>query len=446
METQQLTFWQRNAIMMKAIAVGILVLVLLIPSAFIQNLVHERKQRQQEVVQEVSSKWALNQTITGPFVTVPYTTVHTHEKGKTVTVKQMAHFLPEQLKINGSLVPEIRYRSIFKVVLYKSDLKITGSFSPLAIEKLGIDPSAVNWNDVRLCFGLTDNRGIAQQVKLNWQGTEKDFEPGLPVNDIVSNGIHTIIADAKTMQTTANEFSLNLKLNGSEQLFFIPLGKQTSVFITSPWKNPAFDGKYLPADKNITEKGFTAKWDVLHYQREIPQSWTENKPVIFESAFGVKLLQATDSYSKTMRSVKYALLFIALTFCIYFFIELLREKRIHPLQYILVGFALCIFYTLLLSVSEYLGFDYAYLISAVATVSLITLYTKSLFQQWKIAALFFVFLSMLYGFIYILIQLQDGALLFGSIGLFLLLAIIMYYSRRIDWRGAGSTKQGKAVD
>jgi inner membrane protein len=247
------------------------------------------------------------------------------------------------------------------------------------------------------------------------------------------------------MQTAAKEFTLNLKLNGSEQLFFTPLGKQTAVTITSPWKDPAFEGKYLPSDKNISDKGFTAKWNVLHYQREIPQSWTENKPSVSESVFGVKLLQATDSYGKTMRSVKYALLFIALTFCIYFFIELLKGKSVHPLQYILVGFALCIFYTLLLSVSEYLGFDYAYLISAVATVSLIALYTKSLFGQWGIAALFFLFLSMLYGFIYILIQLQDGALLFGSIGLFILLAIIMYYSRRIDWRGSSGTKQQAAV-
>lgn len=156
---------------------------------------------------------------------------------------------------------------------------------------------------------------------------------------------------------------------------------------------------------------------------------------INESAFGVELLQGVDSYSKTIRSVKYALLFIALTFCLFFFIEVLQKRNVHPLQYVLVGFALCIFYTLLLSISEYTGFTIAYVTASAATVGLISLYIHSVFNKWSIALVFFLFLAALYGMIYILIQLQDGALLFGSIGLFVVLALVMYYSRKIDWSG-----------
>lgn len=444
MDTQQ-TFWQRNSVMIKAMVVGFLVLVLLIPSAFIQELVRERKQRQEEVVQEVSSKWALAQTFTGPFIAVPYTEDEADEKGKVFAIKKMAYFLPEQLNVNGKLVPEIRNRSIFKVALYKTDLNISGSFSPVNVKALGIDPATVNWADVRICFGLSDNRGIAEQVMLNWKGVNTELEPSLPNNDISSTGINALIVNTDALQAEAHSFSMNLKLNGSEQLYFTPLGKQTTVVLNSSWKDPSFEGKYLPKQNPIKDTGFSAKWEVSHFQREIPQSWTEKKPAIAESGFGVRLLQANDSYGKTMRSVKYALLFIALTFCIYFFIELIKKKNVHPLQYILVGMALCIFYTLLLSISEYLGFDLAYLIASLATVLLIALYTKSLFHEWSIAGAFFLFLSMLYGFIYILIRLQDGALLFGSIGLFILLALVMYYSKKIDWKGSASSRQKPAV-
>jgi inner membrane protein len=443
METQQ-TFWQRNSVMIKAMVVGFLVLVLLIPSAFIMSLVNERSQRQEEVVQEVSSKWALAQTFTGPFITIPYTVTQLDEKGKQFGIKKVAYFLPEQLLVNGKLIPEIRSRSIFKVALYKTDLNISGSFSPINVKSLGIDPATVNWKDVRICFGLSDNRGIAEQVMLNWKGMNTELEPGLPENFISTTGINALIANTDALQTEAHPFSMNLKLNGSEQLYFTPLGKQTTVSMNSSWKDPAFEGKYLPKHKVVNDSGFTAKWEVSHFQREIPQSFTDTKPAVHEAGFGVRLLQANDSYGKTMRSVKYALLFIALTFCIYFFIELIKKRHVHPLQYILVGVALCIFYTLLLSISEYLGFDFAYLIASFATVLLIGLYTKSLFHEWSIAGAFFLFLSMLYGFIYILIRLQDGALLFGSIGLFILLAIVMYYSKKIDWSGT-SSKQKAAV-
>jgi len=441
MEAQQTqTFWQRYGILIKSVMVGFLILILLIPAAFIQELVRERQERQKEVIAEVSSKWASAQTVTGPFLLIPYMEAQKDDKGKIVLVKRMIHYLPEQLNIDGKMLPEIRHRSIFKIVLYKSDLTIKGTFLPVNLSAVGVDPSSVQWNEVRICFGLTDNRGIAEQLQLNWNDSATAMDPGIPTNTVAVSGVSSVLKNGLSLKDSEQSFQLHLKLNGSERLYFTPLGKQTTVQLQSEWKDPAFDGKFLPVQSNVDQKGFKANWTILHFTRDIPQIWNEGKPEIEGNAFGVQLLQGIDSYSKTMRTVKYALLFISLTFCLYFFIEILKKRSVHPLQYVLVGLALCIFYTLLLSVSEYIDFNLAYLIASAATIGLITVYTQSIFRNWGIATAFFVFLTALYGFIYILIQLQDGALLFGSIGLFVLLAIVMYYSRKIDWYG--SSKAG----
>lgn len=441
MDTQQTqTFWQRYGIFIKSILVGFLILVLLIPTAFIHELVGERQQRQQEVIKEVSSKWASAQTVTGPFLIIPFTETQTDDKGKVFLYKKFIHYLPEQLNVDGKLMPEIRHRSIYKIILYKSDLVLTGKFLPVNLSGLGIDPASVQWNEVKLCFGITDNRGIAEQLQLNWNDSLIEMNPGVPLNTITETGVSCVLTNAALLKDAEQSFMLRIKLNGSEQLNFTPIGKQTKVQLQSSWQDPAFDGKFLPTQSDVGKEGFKANWNILHFTRDIPQIWVNEKPDIKGNAFGVELLQGIDSYSKTMRTVKYALLFISLTFCLYFFIEILKKRSVHPLQYVLVGLALCIFYTLLLSISEYINFNIAYLIASAATIGLITLYTQSIFKNWGVAAAFFLFLSALYGFIYILIQLQDGALLFGSIGLFILLAIVMFYSKKIDWYGSAKTK------
>jgi inner membrane protein len=436
MDTQpSVSFWQRNAVFIKAIVVGFLILVLLIPNAFITDLVRERQQRQTEVIAEVSSKWASAQTITGPFLLVPYKELVTNEKGKTETVRRLAYFLPEQLQVNGTLFPEIRHRSIFQIVLYKSDLQLSGSFQKPDVAALGIAPEKVLWNEVRFCVGLTDNRGIAEQMKLEMNHVAADMNAGVPENMLAASGVNALVTAFTQPGVSQASFSLQLKLKGSERLFFTPVARETEVQLAASFPNPSFDGKFLPVASTLSDTGFKAQWKVLHFTRDVPQSWTNQKVEMENHEFGVQLLQGVDSYSKTMRSVKYALLFISLTFFLFFFIELLKKTSVHPLQYILVGFALSIFYTLLLSIGEYTGFTIAYLVATVATVGLITFYTKSVFGQWPVAIALFVFLTALYSFIYILIQLQDGALLFGSIGLFVLLSIVMYYSRKVDWYG-----------
>jgi inner membrane protein len=426
-------FWTRNSLTFRAILVGFLILVLLIPAAFIGNLVHERAGRQKEVQAEVSSKWAGEQTITGPLVVVPYLEKVAGEDKKVVIIRKNAVFLPEKLLVNGKIDPQTRYRSIFKITVYDADISLEGDFPALPFSELRIAPGDLLLDEAVICFGLSDFKGIREQVIMDWGQERLPFNAGLPDDAPMPNGLMAPIHLDMARAATPTHFSMSLKLKGSEHLFFTPVGKTTEVHLNSPWANPSFDGEFLPEKKSISGQGFTADWKVLHLNRNYPQAWKDGHFKIMESAFGPRLYQSSDGYAKTERSVKYALLFIMLTFLLYFFIEILQKKRVHPLQYVLVGMALCVFYLLLLSLSEYIGFNGAYAIAATAIIMMVTLYTRTVFRQWKVAVLFGAVLAFLYTVIFILIQLQDWALLFGSIGLFVVLALVMYFSRKLDW-------------
>ncbi len=429
-------FLSANRLTIKGIIVACLILVMLIPPLFIMNLVNERAERQETVAKEVSAKWATEQTFTGPILVIPYRESIQSEVGKTTVYKKYAYFLPDQLKINGVLQPEIRHRSIYNIVVYRSEMQVEGYFGPIQTEGLHIAKEDLQMQEAFVCVGLNDFRGIEDQLSLLWNDSSHIFNAGMPDDRIIKNGLHTPVALGYDDLAKPNTFKLRLHLRGSENLSFTPVGKTTTVNIASSWSNPSFDGNFLPVNTpEITSQGFNAEWKVQHLNRSYPQSWKDGNYNLGDSRFGITLLQPVDSYAKTMRSVKYAILFIALTFGLYFFIEILQKRTVHPIQYVLVGLALSIFYTLLLSVSEYTSFNIAYSIAASATIVLITWYTKSVFHQWKIAALFGAMLTTLYTFIFILLQLRDGALLFGSIGLFIVLAVVMYYSRKINWYG-----------
>jgi len=431
------SIWERNKLLIKGFMTGFLIVIMLIPASIILNLVRERQSRQEEVVSEVSNKWAKGQTVTGPMLMIPYIE-STIEQGKVSKVRRTAYVLPETYMVNGNVQPERRHRSLFDVILYRANVEMKGHFGKLPLDKLQLDPANIIWPEVKLVMGIDDARGLEEDVQLDWNGNKQILESGTMNTDIATEELGTQVA----MDTTKGaDFAIKLKVKGSQFLHFTPVGKTTEVSLQAPWKDPDFEGQYLPDTSNITDKDFSAHWKILAIARNFPQYWKDKGPDLKASSFGVKLIQPVDGYSKTERSVKYAILFIALTFTIFFFIEILQKRQVHPLQYILVGMALCLFYTLLLSLSEYLGFNVAYFISTLATVILIGLYVWSIFKSGKTAIGFSVALSGLYIFIFILIQLQDYALLFGSIGLFVVLAVMMYYSRKIDWYGVTTKKQ-----
>ena len=244
----------------------------------------------------------------------------------------------------------------------------------------------------------------------------------------------------------AYAFSIPLKLNGSGYLKFEPVGKETTVALESGWSSPSFEGDFLPDQREIRPEGFSASWKVLDLNRNYPQQWkgaeysfgTGNHP---SAHFGVRLVQTVDEYAKTERSSKYAILVIGLTFLIYFFYETLRRFHIHPFQYLLVGLALSVFYLLLLSLSEHLGFNTAYAVATAATIGLITVYSAGVFKNLRMTVQLTLLLGLIYGFIFIVLQLEDYALLTGSIGIFAALAAVMYYSRNVDWYNLSETAQ-----
>ncbi len=425
-----------NKILIKGLLTGALILLLLIPTFFIINLVEEREKRQKEVVEEVSARWAKAQTITGPYFLIPYTEVSVNDKKKPIEVVKNIALLPDNLQTSANLSVEERPRSIYKVLLYRSDLQTSGNFAITLPDE--IKRENLHVSQARLCLGISDFKGIEGPVSIRFNNKDYDLLAGLPSHEIDETGLSAAVPLTPADLTGKLPFALQIKLKGSQQFNFAPLGGNSRFTIHSAWPNPSFDGNSLPTERTVSKKGFDASWS---FSKATLPFATVLKDVAFEKdsfVFGVSMLQPADQYAKTMRSVKYAILFIGLTFSFFFIIELLQKKALHPLQYILVGLALVIFYSLLLSISEYILFDYAYLIAALATVSLITAYVQSQFKKISIALLFGGVLTGLYVFIFVLISLEDTALLVGSIGLFLMLALVMYLSQKINWYSSTS--------
>lgn len=432
--------WLKQSITIRLFTIGILILLLLIPVSMVESLIREREGRQSEAMVEVSSKWGGQQTITGLVLTVPYKTyakVYEGEKTdkfKLVESREYAHFLPEELNISGEISPEVRYRGIYEVIVYNSKIKLNGKFSPPSFEEWKIDNNDVIWEDAYISLGLSDLRSIQENISVNWNDKQYFFNPGIESNDVISTGISSRLpVQHSDSSDTQMKFSLDLNFNGSTSLNFIPLGKMTKVDIKSKWENPSFIGAFLPDNRVIDNSGFSANWKILHLNRPYPQSFKGAVQGINESSFGVNLIVPVDEYQKSMRSAKYAVMFITLTFLIFFFVQILNGVKIHPIQYIIVGLALCVFYTLLIALSEHIAFKFSYLISSLAIISMITLYAKTIFNDRKLTTLIGGILSILYLFIFSIIQMEDYALLMGSIGLFIVLATIMYLSRKINW-------------
>jgi inner membrane protein len=433
METVIATVWQKSKLVVKGLVIGVLALLLLIPASFVENLIAERQGRQQEAFAEVSSKWADKQNITGPVLVIPYTRSATDGAGKPITIKSFCYFLPDKLNIDATVQPEKRYRGIYEIMLYSSSVRIDGSFSELPLQKLNLVPSDLVWNEAYVCLGITDPKGLKDELQLTWNNSTLTLSPSNINNAIFKDGFISPVSINDSNAKAGFTFSSKININGSEQLLFTPVGKQTTLQMRSTWPDPSFTGNQLPDSSGISAKGFTAKWKSLSHTRNFPQAWKEDSYNLSSASFGTDLFIAVNGYQKTMRSVKYAILCILLTFTGFFLIETNNKKSLHPIHYALIGFALILFYTLLLSFSEYIGFNGAYAVATVATIGLITWFVKALLQSIKLSVLLSLVLVLLYSYIFTILQLQDYALLLGSIGLFITLAIVMHYSKKVQW-------------
>jgi inner membrane protein len=431
METKSIQQFM-NSYSVKMVIVTILAIFLLIPSILMMGIIEERISLSKKVKSELYNQWGGKQVVAGPVLNVPYSVTESADNEKAVNVRKgVAHFLPETLKTDGILYPETRKRGIYKVVVYEGKLKLKGAFAKPDVSLIDLQNANYNWNAAYFTMGVSDMRGIKNLPELIINGQKCPVEPGVADTDLFQSGI-TVKTKSVDLNQVLN-FEMELVLNGSEDLSVEALGKTSEVSLKSDWSEPSFTGGFLPANRQVTAKGFTADWKVTHLNRNFPQQWTDKKFNTHDAKFGVELLIPVDHYQNAMRSVKYAILFIALNFIIFLFMEIRTKVRIHPFQYSLVAFALLMFYSLLTSISEQLGFNWAYLISAVAVTILISWYVYNMLRNRQMTIWVTILQTSLYLFLFAILQMQDYALLAGSIGLFFILAIIMKASQQIKW-------------
>lgn len=421
-----------QSVTFKALVIGFLTLILLIPGFMIQDLIQERQNRSIETIEKINAQWSNSQTVCGPVLPIPYTTTHTGSNNKTMQQEHLLNITPENLNINTQLFPEERHFGIYKTILYKSDIDTSDNFNKINLPKL--ENSTIHWDQAYLAIGVSDLRGITQNIHFTLDNKQYPVEAAGNYDMSIGNILAIQLNNSDLLQSEQPlTFNCKLKLNGSSRMNFIPMGKTTKVHIAGDWKSPGFVGNFSP-DHTITENGFDADWSILHFNRSIPEMWSDASIRSFEdTSFDVNLVDPVDHYQQNMRSAKYAIMFIALTFVVFFFVEVLTKKQIHPIQYLLVGIALILFYSLLLSISEQVNFGIAYLIASTATIGLITAYAHSIFKNKMQTGGPAAMLCMLYIFLYVVLQLEDIALPIGSVGLFIILGVIMFFSRKINW-------------
>ena len=442
--SQSLTF--------KAVTIVVLILVLLIPGTMIQNLIKERQERSSETVQKINDRWSSWQIMCAPLMLVPYVITKYDKDNKPYYETHTLHITPKELKINAKLSPEERHYGIYKAILYKSDIHFEGYFSELS--QIKIDSVELLFGKAQIAIGITDLKGVTHNPDFKIGNTILETSVGMVTLFSVSENLmvgdasqyskrdarsrvanisgKTLIVYLKDITLTDDlHFECTMQLNGSSAISFIPIGQNTAVTVTGQWPSPSFIGSFSP-ESNVDKGQFDASWHVLSFNREIPQMWLDNAITNLEDhSFGVYLIETVDHYQQNMRSAKYALMFIALTFTVFFFVEVITKKPILFFQYVLVGIALILFYSLLLSLSEQVGFGWAYLIASAATILMITIYFYSLIKQKSATYILAGILSILYAFLYIILQVEDFALLFGSIFLFIILGVIMFVSNKI---------------
>jgi len=440
--------WLKTSITARMIMIATIILILLIPLAFIKDLIREREFRQDDVVNEINEKWGEEVVLYGPILKVPYktykeTSVFNQDTKQYITETESfmnyAYFFPKKIDIKANATSINKKRNNFESVVYESEIDIKGSFEQPNFISKSISDKDIVWDKASIVFKTSNLKGIKSEVNVQLNKNSYDFETNYSSDKNNQNNLDELESSYLKQENIGfsinQNFNMNLAFNGSKSMRFIPIGKVTTATMTSNWINPSFTGNFLPQDEGekVTQDGFKANWKVLDINRPFSQQFFNHLPNLNEYAFGTNFIVPVDEYQKSNRSAKYGFMVIGLTFLVFFLIQTMSKINIHPFQYVMIGVALVMFYTLLISISEHSSFLKAYLIAGGAVVILITLYSKSILKSFKFVFLIGTCLTVLYGFIFVIIQLENYALLVGSIGLFIILAVVMFVSRKIDW-------------
>ena len=435
--------WFKTSITVRMLVVGFILLMLMIPLGFVKDLIYERGFRQQEVIEEINGKWGNRVTLYGPILKVPYRTFKQEKVlnpetkvyiTKEEEVLHTAYFMPEELNISSQVDTEVLYRGIYESVVYSTQLQLQGNFKGFDFSSEEIPDKDIMWDKASLILRTSNLKGIRTEVNLTLDTTEYALKPRFD-NQSISTLESGFVKGLSGFKEKELGFDLAMEMNGSQSLRFVPIGKLTTTKMTSDWPAPSFSGEFLPDDesKKIGPDGFEADWKILEINRQFGQQFFDHLPDLSSFAYGTDLIVPIDDYQKTERASKYGLMVIGLTLFVFLLIQLISKIGIHPFQYLMIGLALVMFYTLLISITEHQNFLKAYVVSGAAVVGLISLYSISILRSMKFTLLVLLSMSALYAFIFVIIQLENYALLVGSVGLFIILAIIMFATRKIDW-------------
>jgi len=451
----------RHRIYVKLAILSLLVAASLLPLQSIRGLVAERQEASAAVEEEIVGSWGGEQRIIGPVLVVPLARGSTgsddasldSETGITYVEDRLSLYqnrlfiLPESLSIDTELRPQIRRRGIYETVLYTAETSVSGNFARPNLADLGIeDVGRIQWGKARLAVFVADIRGITEASDLDWKGTSIPFRTGDPEKGSIVASLQ-LPDPAQTPWPAGFSFRLNLK--GSRTFGFAPVGDKTTLTLRSTWPHPSFFGGFPPLEMAVSADGFSAHWSLSHFDRELPQTWlgydvSPNRLNLRAKTKGalVRLVDPVDHYLKSERSVKYGVLFVILVSSVLFVFEIVSGARVHPIQYGMVAAALCLFFLLLLSLSEAIGFGAGYLLAAGLTIGLLSYYIAAVLRSRRRGAALAGLLAVVYGYMYLTLRSEDHALLLGSLLLFGALAGAMIVTRRFDWYAVGGHLPG----
>lgn len=464
---REVSTWEKisNSIVVKLLIILVLLLFLLIPLSWVQDLIGERMVRDENVKAEISGKWGGQQVVSGPVIGIPYEYQYTSnisdDKGKvtkeTVMEEDYIFIVPKSMKVYAKVEPEYLKRGIYQSVVYNSTLHLTGEFDELDLKKLGTAPEKLKWSEAKVFIGMSDTKGLKANPVIQIGAEKAAFETNT-TNMVMFERTMSAPLDLSTSQSTVNKFDIHYDLRGSKSLNVFPLADQNQIVVEGKWANPSFNGSYLPENREVGPDEFKAEWNIPSFDRKFPHQWANHKGALYQitnnyqveetllpamkngqaiasesDMVQVNFLEAVNNYQKTTRVAKYGLLVILLTFSSLLFTEIIKKQRIHIIQYVLIGCAMVLFYSLLLAFGEHVVFNISYLISFVATTVLIAAFIYWITKDRKICLLFSGILSLFYGFIFVLMQLQDFSLLVGTIGIFVILAVMMRLSTKVNW-------------
>ncbi|MGI3101507.1 cell envelope integrity protein CreD [Vibrio alginolyticus] len=410
-----------------------LFVLLQIPLSMVTGLISERSYRQDEVRNDIARSSSGEQRIIGPFIMVNYT--ETSYRDDKVQIKERRKFLlPSTFDMSANLDSFEKYRGIYRARLYKAQVALKGTFDADDLSAL----QGLDIENMSLVVGIEDSRGLIRLDDMTMASANIEVAPGTGLNQL-PQGFHSdlTLADLNPAQPLA--FDLNFLLQGMGQLQVTPIGSQTTVELSSTWAHPSFIGDYLPVSSEVSEDGFNAQWASNNFSTNIAQLFqsclSSNHACheLEQRQMGVDLIDPVDHYLKSHRAVNYSLLVITLVFASFFLLELFQARPVHPVQYGFIGLALALFYLLLISMSEHLGFNWAYVVSAVASTGLLSVYVSGMLSNTKHGAIFGVCLLTLYGLLFGLLQAESYALVMGTLLCFVILSFTMVITRNIDW-------------